>query len=149
MNANIPEAELTGMIIQAAIEVHRTLGPGFLESIYEESLGVELRHLGLKFARQIPVTLQYRGQRVGEHRLDLVVEGKIVVELKAVSSLEPVHFAIVRSYMKAIDLSVGLLLNFAAMPLTIKRVARERSHEPPDPTHPPTADCPFPNSLNS
>ena len=93
---------------------------------------MELSHLGLTFARQFPVALNYRGRKVGEHRLDLVVEGKVVVELKAARELEPIHFAIVRSYMKALNLSVGLLLNFAAMPLTIKRVARERLPEQSD-----------------
>ena len=114
--------ELTGKIIACAIEVHKTLGPGFLESIYEAALVVELNRAGLKAERQKVLPISYRDVLVGEHRLDLVVEDTIIVELKAVSTLEDVHFAIVRSYLKAAGLEHGLLLNFATMPLTVKRV---------------------------
>ncbi len=114
--------ELTGRIIACAIEVHKALGSGFLESIYEAALVVELQRAGLKVERQKPLPVYYRDTLVGEHRLDLLVEGKIVVELKAISELEDIHFAIVRSYLKAVGLEHGLLFNFAAMPLTVKRV---------------------------
>jgi len=119
--------ELTGKIIGAAIAVHRELGPGFLESIYEEALCIELAAAGLRFQRQVPVAILYRGRKVGEHRLDLLVEGAVVVELKAISAFEHIHFATVRSYLKATDCQHGLLLNFATMVLTAKRVIRERS----------------------
>jgi len=114
--------ELTGRIIACAIEVHKALGPGFLESIYEAALVVELRRAGLKLETQKPLPIFYRAVLVGEHRLDLLVEDQIVVELKAISGLEDVHFAIVRSYLKAVGLEHGLLFNFATMPLTVKRV---------------------------
>jgi GxxExxY protein len=114
--------ELTGRIIACAIEVHKALGPGFLESIYEAALVVELKRAGLKVESQKPLRIFYRECLVGEHRLDLLVEDKIIVELKAVSALEDIHFAIARSYLKAAGLEHGLLLNFAAMPLTVKRV---------------------------
>jgi len=114
--------ELTGRIIACAIEVHKSLGPGFLESIYEAALVVELKRAGLKVEQQKPLPIYYREVLVGEHRLDLLVEEKIVVELKAISELEDFHFAIVRSYLKAVRLEHGLLLNFATMPLTVKRV---------------------------
>jgi GxxExxY protein len=114
--------ELTGRIIACAIEVHKALGPGFLESIYEAALVVELKRAGLKVEQQKVLPVYYREILVGEHRLDLLVEDKIVVELKAISELEDIHFAIVRSYLKAIGLEHGLLLNFATMPLTVKRV---------------------------
>jgi GxxExxY protein len=117
--------ELSGKVIAAAIEVHQVLGPGFLESVYEAALCIELEHRGIRYERQKQVLLSYRGRPVGQHRLDLLVEGVLVVELKAVSALEPVFFAIARSYMKAVAKEDGLLLNFAAMPLTIKRVGRE------------------------
>ncbi len=113
---------LTGRIIGCAIAVHRELGPGFLESIYEQAMVVELRRSGLGFERQKLLPIQYQGEPIGEHRLDLLVENLIVVELKAISDLEDVHFAIVRSYLKAARLEHGLLLNFASMPLTVKRV---------------------------
>ena len=114
--------ELTGRIISCAIEVHRALGPGFLESVYETALLVELRHAGLQVEQQRILPITHRGAIVGEHRLDLLVENKIIVELKAISALEDIHFAIVRSYLKASRLEHGLLLNFATMPLTVKRV---------------------------
>lgn len=117
--------ELTDRIISAAIRVHRGLGPGFLENIYEEALAVEFALSGIQFIRQKPIPLFYKDHQVGEHRLDFLVEEKIVVELKAISALEDIHFAIGRSYLKATNLEDGLLLNFATTPLTIKRFCRE------------------------
>jgi GxxExxY protein len=117
--------ELTDRIISAAIRVHRDLGPGFLEDIYEEALAVEFALSGIQFIRQKQVPLFYKDHQVGEHRLDFLVEEKIVVELKAISALEDIHFAIGRSYLKATNLEDGLLLNFATIPLTIKRFCRE------------------------
>ena len=116
------DSEITESIIAAAIAVHRELGPGFLESVYEQALAVEFPICGIAFVRQKAI-------QIGEHRLDFVVEDKIIVELKAVEALEKVHFAIVRSYLKAAGLSDGLILNFSSMPLTAKRVRRERGFE--------------------
>ncbi len=121
MNKLVHE-ELTGRIIACAIEVHKALGPGFLESNYEAAMLAELKRAGLKVESQKPLPVFYREVLVGEHRLDLLVEDKLVVELKAISELEDIHFAIVRSYLKAVSLEHGLLLNFATMPLTVKRV---------------------------
>ena len=115
------DSDLTQQIIAAAIRVHRALGPGFLESIYEEALAVEFALSGIQFVRQHPVPLFYRDHQTGEHRLDFLVEGRIVVEL------EDIHFAIGRSYLKAVSLEDGLLFNFATPPLTIKRFCRERA----------------------
>jgi len=123
---NLRDSQITEQIIAAAIYVQRALGPGFLESIYEEALAVEFTLSRIQFIRQHPVPLFYRDHQVGEHRLDFLVEGKIVVELKAVSELEDIHFAIGRSYLKATNLQDGLLFNFATAPLTIKRFCRER-----------------------
>lgn len=119
------DKELTGRIIGAAINVHRELGPGFIESVYESALAVEFDLLGIKYERQKPVDVFYREKQVGEHRLDFLVEGRIVVELKAVLTLEKIFFVITRSYLKATRTQTGLLLNFASMPLTIKRVSPE------------------------
>ncbi|HXM74182.1 MAG TPA: GxxExxY protein [Chthoniobacterales bacterium] len=94
------DSETTDTIIAAAIAVHRELGPGFLESIYEQALAVEFALRGIAFIRQKAVPLFYRDHQIGEHRLDFLVDDKIVVELKAVDALENVHFAIVRSYLK-------------------------------------------------
>src|SRR5438034_6225057 len=124
---NLRDSKVTEEIIACAIRVHRALGPGFLESVYEEALAVEFALSGIQFIRQHPVPLFYRDHQVGEHRLDFLVEGKIVVELKAVSELEDIHFAIGRSYLKAMNLQDGLLFNFATVPLTVKRFCRERS----------------------
>ena len=122
--------ELTSHIIACAIEVHKTLGPGFLESIYETALTIELRQSGLQVEQQKLLPIAYRGTFIGEHRLDLLVEGQIIVELKAISALEDIHFAIARSYLKAARLEHGLLLNFATMPLTIKRVIFQNPASP-------------------
>src|SRR6266480_4167529 len=123
------DSEITESIIAAPIAVHRELGPGFLESIYEQALAVEFAIRGIAFVRQKPIPLFYRDHQIGEHRLDFLVEEKIVVELKAVEALENVHFAIVRSYLKATGLADGLLLNFSTTPLTVKRVRRERGFQ--------------------
>ncbi len=96
-----------------------------MESIYEEALCIELGEIGLRFSRQRPVKVSYRGTPVGEHRLDLLVEEKVVVELKTVIGFEAVHFAIVRSYLKSTGCELGLLLNFAAPTLAVKRIGRE------------------------
>jgi len=108
-----PHAELTARIIAAAIEVHRHLGPGFVEPIYELALRAEFEARGTRFAKQEPVRVYYKGVLVGKHRLDMVVEDCVVVELKAVEELSSVHRAQALSYLRATGLEVALLLNFA------------------------------------
>jgi GxxExxY protein len=100
---------LSGRIIEAAIAVHRELGPGFLESIYENAMKTALQHRGIGHESQKEVAVVFEGEEAGVHRLDLVVESEMVVELKAVKSLEDIHFAQVKSYLKATGLHVGLL----------------------------------------
>jgi len=117
---------LTGKIIAAAIEVHKELGPGFLESVYENALAVELRLRKIPFQRQVSVPVLYKGVEVGLHRIDLFVFDEIVVELKAIKNLDNVHFVIVRSYLRAMNRDHGLLLNFAKVTLEIKRVSGKR-----------------------
>jgi len=114
--------ELTGKIIGAAIEVHRQLGPGFIELIYENALVYELRKRGLKVEQQLETPIFYDDVEVGKHRLDLLVEGEIVIDLKAISELHDVHFAIVKSQLRAVKRKHGLLLNFAKVTLEVKRV---------------------------
>ncbi len=126
------DGAITQEIIAAAIAVHSELGPGFLESVYEQAMAVEFALRGIAFVRQKTIPLFYRDHQIGEHRLDFLVEEKIVVELKAVEHLENVHFSIVRSYLKAASLADGLILNFSAMPLTVKRVRRERTFQSPN-----------------
>ena len=113
---------LSGRIIEAALDVHKALGPGFLESIYENALKVALRRRNLPFESQQDVRIFYASEEVGAHRLDLVVNREIVVELKAIKALEDIHFAQVRSYLKATGLHVGLLMNFNSPTLVVKRV---------------------------
>jgi GxxExxY protein len=131
----LPLFELSDRIIGAAIHVHRALGPGFLESIYETALCLELSKRKISFVRQYVVPVLYEGVEVGEHHLDLFVADEMVVELKAVRALEPVHFAIVRSYLRAVGRGQGLLLNFARPALEIKRVF-------PGPDGPLLGSCP-------
>ncbi len=111
-------------VIGAAIEVHRVLGPGFLESVYEQALSVELELRGVRFQRQAPVAVVYKGRSIAESRLDLVIEGKLIVELKAVDQFAPIHTAQVLSYLKATGCQLGLLINFNVTRLRdgIKRV---------------------------
>ena len=116
---------LTDRIIAAAIRVHRELGPGFLEGMYEEALAIEFAAASIAFERQKLLPVFYREHLIGEHRLDFLIEQKVILELKAISALEDIHFAIVRSYLKAANLNDALLLNFATTRLTVKRVGRE------------------------
>jgi GxxExxY protein len=115
--------DLTGLVIGAAIEVHKQLGPGFVESIYENALAIELRSRAIPFSRQVAVPVVYHDVEVGLHRLDLVAQERIVVELKAVKELNDSHFAVVRSYLRAARLEHALILNFAKPTLEIKRVS--------------------------
>ena len=114
--------ELSKKIIGAAIEVHRELGPGFIESIYEQALKVEFAEHNFHFDSQKEIKIKYLGVEVGLHRLDLIVENQIILEIKAVKELLDIHFSQLRSYLKATGLKVGLLLNFAKSTLEIKRV---------------------------
>jgi GxxExxY protein len=123
--AELGNRDLSGRVIEAAIRVHRALGPGFLESVYEAALCVELKAQAIEFERQKIVKLLYRDVEVGEHRLDILVEGKLLVELKAVSAIEDIFFVVGRSQMKAAKISDGLILNFHSMPLTVRRIAPE------------------------
>ncbi len=104
--------ELSHSIIGAAIEVHRHLGPGQLESVYERALAQELALRSIPHRTQVPITVFYKGSRVGEFFADLIVDDKIVVELKAVAALQPVHVAQTLSYLSATQLRIGLLINF-------------------------------------
>jgi len=122
---DIQNKAMTDRIIGTAIRVHKELGPGFLEAMYEEALAIELAAAGINFERQKLLPVFYREHLIGEHRLDFLVAQKVILELKAISAIEDIHFAIVRSYLKAANLDDALLLNFATPRLTVKRVGRE------------------------
>jgi len=120
---------LATQVIGAAIEVHRILGAGFAESVYEEALCVELRLRGIPFERQVQVRISYKGHDVGTGRADLLVGKRLIVELKAVDSLSPVHLAQVLSYLKSTSSQLGLLINFNVTLLRdgVERVICSRS----------------------
>lgn len=107
-----PHKEITSRIISCAIEVHSTLGPGLLESIYEEALVYEFELRSIRYERQKEIELIYKDKKVGKHRVDLLVEDSVIVELKAVESLIPIYEAQLLTYLKALNVKIGLLINF-------------------------------------
>jgi GxxExxY protein len=113
---------LSSQVIAAAIEVHKRLGPGFLETIYERALCLELADRGIPFEAQKSIPVLYGERLVGDHVLDLLVDRRLVVELKAVRALEDIHFVQVKSYLHATGLKVGLLMNFNSQTLDVRRI---------------------------
>ncbi|MEM1444943.1 MAG: GxxExxY protein [Planctomycetota bacterium] len=121
--------DLAHRVIGAAIAVHRELGPGYLEAVYEEAMAIELSQEGIAFERQKAIPLIYRGQSLAKsHRLDLLIENKLIVELKVCERFEPIHQATLLSYLKATNLELGLLINFQVPVLKdgLTRVIRTR-----------------------
>ncbi len=116
--------DITEKIIGAAFEVHKFLGNGFQEVIYQRALAYEMRQTGLGFAREIEQDIFYKEleEPIGTRRADFVVEGKVLVELKAITQLEAVHLAQALNYLKAYKLEVGLLINFGSKSLEFKRL---------------------------
>lgn len=113
---------LSEAVIGCAIEVHRALGAGFLERVYEHALALELRSNGVAFQQQQAMQVRYRGRVVGEYCCDFLIEGRMLIELKALSSLSTDHEAQLLNYLKATGINAGLLLNFGARRLGIKRM---------------------------
>jgi GxxExxY protein len=127
---------ITNAVIGAAIEVHRTLGPGHLESVYEEAMAIEMELRGICFQRQLDVELLYKGRRAGKGRLDFLVEGAVVLELKAVEQLTSLFNAKMISYLSITGHPLGLIINFNVPALRhgIKRIAgRPRRRDPTTP----------------
>lgn len=116
--------ELARQVIGAAIEVHRVLGLGLLESAYEEALAVEFALRDIPFERQKPVQLLYKNQKIGDARLDLLVGGELIVELKAVETVHPIHTAQAVNYLKITGFELGLIINFNVLQLRdgVKRI---------------------------
>ena len=116
--------KITEKVIGCAIEVHKQLGPGLLESIYEEALCCELRDSGVNYEKQVMVPIIYKGYEIGKYRLDLLVEGEIIVELKSVERIEPLFEAQLLTYLKITGKRLGLLINFNSTVLKngLKRV---------------------------
>ena len=115
--------DLSYQITGAAFDVHNELGPGFLEKLYEEAMARELGLCGIPFERQKSVAVSYKGEQIGTQVLDLVVDSKIVLELKAVASLAPIHRQQTLSYLKAAGLKLGIVINFGEPGVTYERVA--------------------------
>lgn len=124
---------LTQAIIAAALEVHSALGPGFSVIIYEDALSYELRQRGIPFVRQMKVKVRYKEIYSGRQRLDMLVDGRVVVELKAVKALVEEHSAITMSYLKAVRVPVGLLINFGKKSLEVKRLFNKHAEVPDGP----------------
>jgi len=114
--------EITYLINGAIFEVNRILGPGFLEKVYEKALLIELCDRGLKVENQVPIEVKYKGKNVGEYIADLLVENKVIVELKTVEKLTKLHEAQLLNYLKATGIKVGLLVNFQNEKAEIKRM---------------------------
>lgn len=114
-------SELTGRILEACFEVSSELGIGFVESVYENALLIALRQKGLKAESQVPLAVKFRSEIIGEFRVDILVESKILLELKAVSSLSKEHYAQTINYLKATGIEVALLINFGNPKLEYRR----------------------------
>lgn len=114
--------ELSAEVIGAALSVHKELGPGFLEAIYHAAMRVSLAHRAIPFDSELPVNIGFEGVVVGQARIDLIAGNQIVVELKAVREFREIHFAQLKSYLRATNLHIGLLFNFNAPTLGIRRM---------------------------
>jgi len=121
---------ITGTIIGAAMEIHSKLGPGFLESVYEEALAVELGLQKVSFERQKNIPVFYKGQQVKEFCCDYLVEGKVIVEIKAVKEITEINRLQVINYLKAGGFGVGLLLNFGEKSLDYQRLVNSKNQHP-------------------
>ena len=118
------DSELTNKIICSSYNVHNVLGSGFLEKVYENALCLELESLGLNVEQQAPVKIDYKGQLVGKYFADMLVEGKIILELKAIEAIAPIHEIQLKNYLKGSRVELGLLINFGKS-VEIKRKFQE------------------------
>lgn len=120
--SELPHGDVTRRIIGCAMQVHSTLGNGFQEVIYQRALAIEMQYNNLNFEREKEMFIFYRQENIGTRRVDFFVEGKIMVELKALILLEDVHMAQAMNYLEAYKMEIGLLINFGAKSLEFKRV---------------------------
>jgi GxxExxY protein len=130
INEKYKHSELTGKIIGCAMKVHSSLGNGFQEKIYHRCLEIAMKTEGLKFDRELSMSIFFEGLQVGIRRVDFLVEKKIMVELKAVTKLEDVHFAQALNYLEAYKLETGLLINFGSRSLEFRRITNEHKLRP-------------------
>lgn len=126
INEQYKYSELTSKIIGCAITVHKTLGNGFQEVIYQRALAIEMRLANISFTREHEMPVYYRNEQIGTRRVDFLVEGVISVELKAIIKLEDVHLAQAINYLEAYNLEIGLLINFGETSLNFKRLTNKK-----------------------
>ena len=132
INEQYLHSELTGKIIGCAMEVHKALGNGFQEVIYQRALDIEMAQQGLTASREHEMDFFYKGIKIGNRRVDFFVEEKVMVEIKAVIQLEDVHLAQAINYLEAYGLEVGLLINFGSRSMQFKRVMKPAKNRPPN-----------------
>lgn len=125
-NEKYPLSDLTSKIIKCAIEVHKHLGNGFQEVIYQRALAIEFAIQNIPFEREFEMPLFYKGEHIGTRRVDFFVDKKVMVEIKAVIQLEDVHLAQAINYLEAYQMEVGLLINFGSKSLDFKRVMNKK-----------------------
>lgn len=128
-DSGMKHKDLTGAILGCAFEVINELGAGFLESVYEKALLLALRQKGLSAVSQHPVKVISRGENVGDFYADLLIEGKVIIELKAVKAIAPEHQAQIINYLNATGIEVGLLINFGNPKLEYKRFTRIKDYQ--------------------
>ncbi len=126
MPVEIIEKDLSFKIVEAAIEVHRQLGPGYAENLYEEALKIELRQRGYRVEQQKKIEVKYKNQAIGLHVLDIVVADRVILELKAVSDILPLHLQQALGYLKSTDFPLAIVINFGAERLQFHRVVRTK-----------------------
>ncbi len=126
INEQYAYSELTSKIIGCALEVHKTLGNGFQEVIYQRALEIEMNLAGIDAKREFEMPIYYRDYKIGTRRVDFLVAGTVSVELKAVTKLEDVHFAQAINYLEAYNLEIGLLINFGEPSLVVKRLTNKK-----------------------
>ncbi|MBS3026561.1 MAG: GxxExxY protein [Dolichospermum sp. DET50] len=126
INEKYKYSELTSKIIGCAMIVHKTLGNGFQEVIYQRALAIEMQLSGISFAREFEMPIFYKKEQIGTRRVDFLVESIISVELKAITKLEDVHFAQAINYLETYNLEIGLLINFGETSLNFKRLTHKK-----------------------
>ena len=132
-NLKFKHSEITGKILGCAMKVHSALGPGFQEAIYQRCLEIEFRESNIPYEREKEIPVYYHDIKVGTRRVDFLVDGKVMVELKALSTIEDTHIAQTINYLEAYKLEVGLLLNFGSRSLTYKRLIKDKYYKQRNP----------------
>jgi len=126
INEQYKYSELTSKVIGCAMTVHKVLGNGFQEVIYQRALDIEMEMAGIRFKREFEMPIYYREKQIGTRRVDFFVEGVISVEIKAITKLEDIHFAQAINYLEAYNIEIGLLINFGETSLNFKRLSNKK-----------------------